>query len=91
MDPIQVLQELHDRPRLKVNEAYHVSTFRGVRERTDGATQHFTLTILDAGPTLGPMSRYTCKIETDDGLKLTGNPSESVEAALYILMTLEQT
>jgi hypothetical protein len=90
MNPIDILQRLKDDPRLKLNEAYHVSTFRGYRTRKDGETQGFTLMMLDAGPTLGPLSRYTCKIETDDGLKFTGTPSES-EGALYILMRLEQS
>lgn len=90
MDPIDVLQALKDRDPLKVIEAYHVSTFRGHRQKKDGEPQDFTLTILDAGPTLAPIARYTCKIETDDGQKFTGNPHESVAGALYILKALEQ-
>ena len=90
INPIAVLEQLKDRSTFGLIEAYHVSTFKGHRHKQDGSTQAFTLTILDAGPTLSnPMARYTSTIETDDGRKATGNPSESVLEALYILQNIE--
>jgi hypothetical protein len=58
VDPIEVLQELKDRPGFNLHEAYHISTFRGHRTKNDGTPQSFTLVILDAGPTLGAQARY---------------------------------
>lgn len=90
MDAQKVLQHLKDEPGLGVIEAYHVSNFKGHRERKDGSTQGFTLTLLDAGPTLTPNARYTCTIKTEDGRVLQGNPSDTITGALYILMGLRE-
>lgn len=89
MDPQEVLQLLKDMPSLGLIEAYHVTTFKGHRTKQDGSTQQsFTLTILDAGPTLHAGARYSCQIETEDGLKLRGNPSDTLIGALYIVQGL---
>jgi hypothetical protein len=91
MDPLEVLRHLKDRQSLQLTEAYHVSTFRGHRRTQAGAEQEFTLTILDGGPTVAPSARYTCKIVADGGFERTGNPSDTVIGALYILTALERT
>ena len=91
MDPIDVLRQIKDRPRMNLVEGYHDSTFRGVRHKQDGTLQHFTVTLSDGGPTLDPIARYSCTIEADDGFRVRGTPSDSVLGALYILQALERT
>lgn len=89
IDPIAVLEHLKNRPGFSLIEAYHVSRFKGHRQKKDGSLQSFTLIILDGGSTVQPLARYTCKIETEDGRRVQGNPSESLIGALYILQNVE--
>jgi hypothetical protein len=83
MNTNAAIEHLKSLPR--ISEAYHVTTFRCVREAEDGSPRKIIVELWDAGEDAGN-SRYTASATSDDGRSATsGNPAGSVEAALSIL------
>ena len=61
-------------------EAYQVWTFRLYRRTQEGRPQNVNVTVLDAGPEAP--NRYSIHAEAEDGRSASGNPDESLDAAL---------
>ena len=62
-------------------EAYHVTTFKGYREAKDGGAWGVTVEVFDAGPGARG-DRYHAVATDDRGRRATGDPSDSLDAAL---------
>jgi hypothetical protein len=62
-------------------EVYHITTFKGYRDRADGATQAVTIEILDSGEEAGD-SRYACVATSEDGKTTTGNNAPTIDWAI---------
>ena len=68
-------------------EVYRINEYRLFWEAPNGATLDLILTVQDAGVTLGPHHRYSCKARRADGVgpTATGNPDRTLEGALFNL------
>ena len=64
---------------------YRKIDFVSYRETRDGRHQEVAITILDAGANSPAHLRYHCVARSEDGKQASGNPSESLEAALTMV------
>ena len=79
MDGMDMLPQVKEAAGLE--EAYHVTTFRGYRTTARGRHQQVTVEVLDGGPEMG-LSRFTVKAYGDDDTTATGNAGDTLHAAL---------
>jgi hypothetical protein len=67
---------------LGMSETSQVSTFEGIRERTDGSMQEVTVEVLDAGKGAGAR-HYAVNLRFEDGRDdIVGNPAATLDEAL---------
>jgi len=79
MNVEQMIAELQ---RAGLYEVCHKTSFTGYRKDKNGETQEVEVDILDAGLSINPQYRYTCRATTKDGKMATGNPMPSAEDAI---------
>jgi hypothetical protein len=65
----------------RLNEMAHVTAFQGNRIAEDGEEIPVRVAVLDYGPDAGD-GRYMVVAEDDDGAIASGDPAETVEAAI---------
>jgi hypothetical protein len=82
-DPTNIIESLKS-VGIGFSEVYQVHAFECYRTRDDGQMQTVQVRILDAGLS-AKQPRYRCYAKAGDGRNATGNPGDSIEAALAVV------